>query len=285
MIAFPSMSNAARKRAFMVGISSYKKHYYKVWNNIHGKQDIDLLSPVLQKHGFVLTTVLDEKATYEGILTSLDNFIRTTKKGDIVYLHFSCHGQPVEDGLKGDTLDEKDRWDESLVPIDAGKKFNENGYKGEKHITDDELNLYVVKLRKQVGPKGMIYVVMDACHAGEASKGGLETERGTKEGLGKSDIKYNPPKDNIKHFKVESGRDMSPIVFLEACRSYERNTEVRTSKGNEYGSLSYNIYHALLKMKSLEKKSSQEFIKQIETSIDQPRRWPKTQHLVIESSI
>lgn len=284
MIAFPSMSNAARKRAFMVGISSYKKHYYKVWNNIHGKQDIDLLSPVLQKHGFALTTVLDEKATYEGILSSLDNFIRTTKKGDIIYLHFSCHGQPVEDGLKGDTLDEKDRWDESLVPIDAGKKYNEIGYKGEKHITDDELNLYVVKLRKQVGPKGMIYVVMDACHAGEASKGGLETERGTKEGLGKSDIKYNPPKDNIKHFKVESGRDMSPIVFLEACRSYERNTEVRTSQGKEYGSLSYNVYHALLKMKAFEKKNSQEFINQIKTSKDQPRRWPRTQHIVIESS-
>ena len=50
------------------------------------------------------------------------------KSGDIVYLHFSCHGQPVED-LDGD---EKDGWDESIVPYDAWKKPISGIYDGKK---------------------------------------------------------------------------------------------------------------------------------------------------------
>ena len=270
----------------MVGISSYKKHYYKAWNNIHGRQDIDLLSPVLEKHGFIITSILDDKATYQGILSALDNFIEESKKGDVVYLHFSCHGQPVEDGLKDDNKDEQDGWDESIVPIDAGMKYGVNGYNGDKHLTDDELNVYIKRLRKQVGPKGIIYVVMDACHAGEISKGGLETVRGTNEGFTKSpDNKYNPPRSDIKHFKIDSGKGLSPIIYLEACKSRERNTEIRTSQGKEFGALSYNVYHALCQIKSFDKKNSQEFVKKVEYySKDKTKLWPKSQNLVIESS-
>ena len=284
LLTFPVIGNATRKRAFMVGISSYKKHYYKTWNSIHGKQDIDLLSPVLEKHGFTITSVLEEKATYNGILSSLDKFITSLQKGDIVYLHFSCHGQPVEDGLKDSTFDEKDGWDESIVPIDAGKEYGVNGYKGEKHITDDELNTYIERLRKQIDSKGMLYVVMDACHAGEMSREGLETVRGTNEALTKSLTKYNPPRSNIRHFQLENGKGMAPTMFFEACKSRERNTEVRDSNGKEYGALSYNVFHALNQMNSFGKKDSLKFKEQIEQSTKQPRRWPKTQTLVIESS-
>lgn len=286
LIAFPCAGDAARKRAFMVGISSYKKHYYKAWNNIHGKQDIDLLSPVLEKHGFIITSILDDKATYQGILSALDNFIKESKNGDVVYLHFSSHGQPVEDGLKDDNRDEQDGWDESIVPIDAGIKYGVNGYNGDKHLTDDELSAYIERLRKQVGPKGIIYVVIDACHAGETSRGGLETVRGTNEGLTKKqNNNYNPPKNDIKHFKIESGKGLSPIIYLEACKSFERNMEIRTSQGKEFGALSYNVYHALRQMKAFDKKDSQKFVKKVyDYSIDKTKLWPKRQSLVVESS-
>ena len=130
----------------------------------------------------------------------------------------------------------------------------------------------------------MLYVVMDACHAGEMSKGGLETERGTKEALTKSEKKYNPPRSNIRHFKIEKGKRFAPIIFFEACKSRERNTEVRDTNGKEYGALSYNVFHALNQMPSFGKKDSLKFKKQIELSTKQPRRWPQTQTLVIESS-
>ena len=134
VVAFPFIGNAQRKRAFMVGISNYHTNGYKIWNNIHGAEDVALLKPELEKKGFKVQTLINEQATYQGILNALNSFISTSKKDDVVYLHFSCHGQPVEDGLNGLAKDEKDGWDEAIVPIDAGKEYN-SAYKGEKHLT------------------------------------------------------------------------------------------------------------------------------------------------------
>lgn len=271
----------------MVGISNYKGHYYKVWKNIHGKQDVDLLAPVLKKHGFAVTSVLDEKATRERILSGLYKFIDATKKGDIAYLHFSCHGQPVEDGLKGDSLDEEDGWDESLVPIDAGKEYSENGYKGEKHITDDELNIYIERLRKRLGARGMLYVVMDACHAGNMERGDFETVRGTNEGLTrKAEKKYNPPEIR-KGSKIEQSANLSPILYVEACESYERNQEI-VFNGEELGALSFNIWQTLNtydEFPSSVMVFRSRLLQNVESNKKKRNRlWPASQNLVIEQS-
>lgn len=280
VVAFPFIGNAQRKRAFMVGISNYHTNGYKVWNNIHGAEDVALLKPELEKKGFKVQTLVNEQATYKGILNALNSFIATSKKGDVVFLHFSCHGQPVEDGLNGLAKDEKDGWDESIVPIDAGKEYN-SAYKGEKHLTDDELNGYISKLRKKIGPKGMLYVAMDACHAGTMSRKGVEAVRGTNEGLAKNGIKYNPSKDPIRHFPVVKSADMSPALFLEACQSRERNTEIRI-KGKEFGALSYNIWQALQGMESFDQTTQEIFKVKINSSTKVNGRWPRTQTLVIE---
>lgn len=278
VVAFPFLGNAQQKRAFMVGISNYHSHGYKVWTNIHGAEDIALLTPELTKKGFSVQTLTNEKATYKGITSALNDFIQKSMKGDIVYLHFSCHGQPVEDGLNGMAKDESDGWDEALVPIDAGKVYG-TGYKGEKHLTDDELNGYFTALRKKIGPSGMLYVAMDACHAGTMSRG--ESIRGTNEGLTRSGVTYNPPRDNQKHFTVAKSADMSPVLFIEACQSYERNTEVRI-KGKEYGALSYNIWQTLKGMPSFDKQSESLFRAGLKASIREKGSWPHTQTLVME---
>jgi len=280
VVAFPFIGNAQRKRAFMVGISNYHKNGYKVWNNIHGAEDMALLKPELEKKGFKVQTLINEQATYQGILNELNSFIATSKKGDVVYLHFSCHGQPVEDGLNGLAKDEKDGWDEAIVPIDAGKEYNST-YKGEKHLTDDELNGYINRLRKKIGSKGMLYVAMDACHAGTISRKGIETVRGTNEGLAKTRAKYNPPKETIRHYPVAKSADMSPTLFIEACQSRERNTEIRI-KGKEYGALSYNIWQALQGMASFDNTTKDQFKAKVDTSTKVKGRWPRTQTLVWE---
>lgn len=280
VVAFPLMGNAQRKRAFMVGISKYHTNGYKVWNNIHGAEDVALLKPELEKKGFKVQALINERATYNGIITALKSFISTSKKGDVVYLHFSCHGQPVEDGLNGRRKDEKDGWDESLVPIDAGKVYN-SAYKGEKHITDDELNNYISNLGKKIGSAGMLYVAMDACHAGTMSRKGIETVRGTNEGLSKTGVKYNPPKETIRHYPIAKSADMAPTLFVEACQSRERNTEVRI-KGKEYGALSYNIWQALQGMVSFDKTSKKQFKAKVASSTKEKGCWPRTQTLVME---
>ena len=281
-LALPS-SGCAKKKAFLVGISHYRANGRTAWSNIHGKEDIDSLAPALIKKGFIVQTLVNEQATYQGITSSLKKFITETKKGDIIFIHFSCHGQPVEDGLlKGYPKDEKDGYDEAIVPIDAGRIYSPNGYKGEKHLIDDELNGYIKSLRTKIGPKGMLYVTIDACHAGESSRKGIETVRGTNEALtSKNDVKYNPPRSNVRHFQIEKSTLMSPVLFLEACQSRERNTEIRVNK-KEYGALSYNIWNALNKMKSFDKKSKDIFKSAIEASIKIEGRWPKKQTLVIE---
>lgn len=280
VVAFPFIGNAQQKRAFMVGISKYHTNGYKVWNNIHGAEDVAILKPELEKKGFKVQTLINEQATYQGIINALNSFIATSKKGDVVYLHFSCHGQPVEDGLNGLAKDEKDGWDEAIVPIDAGKVYNST-YKGDKHLTDDELNGYIGKIRKKIGPKGMLYVAMDACHAGTMSRKGLETIRGTNEGLTKTGTKYNPPKNTIRHYHIVKSADMAPVLFIEACQSRERNTEIRI-KGKEYGALSYNIWQALQGMVSFDKTTKDIFKVKINSSTRVKGRWPRTQTLVME---
>lgn len=270
--------NAQRKRAFMVGVSHYDTALtgYQ-WNNINGVEDINLLSPILKKQGCDLTTLLDEEATYENITRQLTTFTNKTKKGDIVYLHFSTHGQPVED-LNGD---EDDGWDEAIVPIDAYKLYKKGVYEGNKHLTDDQLNKYVKKLREKIGPKGFLYVVIDACHAGTSSRANDETVRGTKVGFTYNNKVFKPSPQKKSHYKVETSPKMSNVMFLEACRPDQVNTEIKVGD-KRYGPLSYNI--ALTLSAEALSVDAEECIKSLKTTIMNGGYWPNNQNMVFETS-
>lgn len=272
------IGNAQQKRAFMVGISHYDTALtgYQ-WNNINGVEDIKLLEPILKKQGFYLTSLLDEKATYQNITTQLSNFINQTKKGDIVYLHFSAHGQPVED-MNGD---EQDGWDEAIVPIDAYKLYKKGIYDGRKHLLDDQLNVYIKKLRTKIGPNGILYVVIDACHAGTSSRANDETIRGTKVGFTYNNKVFKPSMQKKSHYKLEASAKMSHVMYLEACRPDQVNMEIKV-KDKRYGPLSYNIAQALL-TKPLSANAN-EFLSNVKASIMNSGCWPNNQNLVTETS-
>lgn len=270
--------NAQRKRAFMVGISHYDTALtgYQ-WNNINGVEDIKLLEPVLKKQGFYLTTLMDEEATYQNITTQLSTFINKTKKGDIVYLHFSTHGQPVED-LNGD---EEDGWDEAIVPIDAYKLYKKGTYEGKNHLLDDQINKYVKKLREKISPSGFLYVVIDACHAGTSSRANDETVRGTKVGFTYNNKVFKPSTSKQSNYKVEASAKMANVLFIEACRPNQVNMEIKVGD-KRYGPLSYNIARALsAKPLSL---NAEEFLNNIKASILNNGRWPNNQNMVTEKS-
>lgn len=270
--------NAQCKRAFMVGISHYDTALtgYQ-WNNINGVEDINLLSPVLKKQGFYLTTLLDEQATYQNIISKLSTFVKQTKQGDIVYLHFSAHGQPVED-VNGD---EEDGWDEAIVPIDAYKLYQKGVYEGKNHLLDDQLNTFVKKLRQKIGPTGILYVVIDACHAGTSSRANDETVRGTKVGFTYNNKIFKPSANKKSHYIIESASKVSNVMFLEACRPDQVNMEIRV-KDKRYGPLSYNIAHALaVTPLSI---NAQGFLESLKVSIMKGGCWPNNQNLVTETS-
>ncbi len=278
VILFPSVGFAQRKRAFLVGISHYDTALtgYQ-WNNINGVEDINLLSPVLSAQGFSITTLLDNDATYNHIVSQLSQFTTDTKKGDIVYLHFSTHGQPVED-MDGD---EEDGWDEAIVPIDAYKLYKKGTYEGDKHLTDDKLNKYIKKLRERIGPIGFLYVTIDACHAGTSSRANDETIRGTNVGFTFNNKIFKPSTNKKSHYRIDASKKLADVLFLEACRPDQVNKEIKID-GKRYGPLSYNIVQALSVCTLTT--DYEGFLKQVKNSILRNGCWPNNQNLVIETS-
>lgn len=269
---------AQRKRAFLVGISHYDTALtgYQ-WNDINGVEDIHLLRPVLNQQGFSVTTLLDADATFDNIVNLISQFTNETKKGDIVYLHFSTHGQPVEDA----NGDEEDGWDESIVPIDAYKIYKKGTYEGDKHLTDDILNKYIKRLRSKIGSTGILYLAIDACHAGTSSRTNDETVRGTHVGFSPSNKVFKPSKSKKSHYRIAPAAKSSNVMFIEACRADEVNTEVKVD-GKRYGPLSYHIVQALSSCTLTTDCNA--FQGSLKKSILQNGHWPNNQNLVIETS-
>lgn len=239
--------SAQNKKALLIGISDYSNSSIKSeerWDNIHGANDIALLTPTLKKLGYNVSKLTNEKATAKGIRSTLSNFSASCKPGDIVYLHFSCHGQPVED-LDGD---ETDGWDEAIVPYDALKVYQKGIYTGENHIIDDELNKFFSTIRTKVGASGFVNVVIDACHAGSSYRGVEDNDsvvvRGTNRGFSATGKMFVPKIDKRSRIRVEQSKNMSNICLIEACRSYQVNNEIKEN-GVYYGSLSFYVNKVL----------------------------------------
>ncbi len=229
---------AQQKLAFLVGISDYGNN--REWRNINGANDVKLLAPQFERQGFSVVSLIDNQATYNNIINGLDKLLKSCKTGDVVYIHFSMHGQLVED----QNGDEDDGWDEALVPVDAKMNYEKGVYEGENHLIDDTIEEYTTRIRNKIGEMGMLYVVLDACHSGEASRGGSEEYvRGTEKPFSPSGKKYmSPHKKNNDYFVVSKTKGQSPVVFIEACRSDQNNHEIKIEATDTwYGALSYYI--------------------------------------------
>ena len=279
LVAMPSF--AQQKQALLVGISDYgnPREDPGKWQNISGANDVQLLETAFTQQGFKVTSLTDSKATYKAIIDALKSFVKQCNKGDIVYMHFSMHGQPIEDK----NGDEADGWDEALIPYDAQMKFAKGKYEGENHLLDDELEEYINQIRSKIGEQGQLYVVLDACHAGTASRGEGEHVRGVRDGFTFSDKLYKPDrnKETNDYFKIATAKGQSPVFFLEACRSYQQNKEVRDKvTGQWYGPLSYYIFKA---MSNNNIDHSGKWIDAVKDGMIGDRRLRK-QNLVIESS-
>ena len=247
----PSMYGQT-KRALLVGISDYSTYSKSTtgkWSNIHGANDVELISKTLKQQGFKITSITNKNATARGIRSGLKSLTKSCRKGDVVYIHFSCHGQPFED-LDGD---EEDGWDESIIPYDAQMIYRRGIYEGANHIKDDELHNYIDKMRKAVGPKGFVCVVIDACHAGNTYKGDEDEDeemycRGVKKPFSPNGKQFRPRINAKGHFRITQHKGYSDIVILEACRSYQSNYEIKQS-GKYFGPLSYYVNLVLSKQR------------------------------------
>lgn len=138
--------SAQTKRALVIGLGEQQD---KAWNKINGDKDVPLVQTMLKSAGFKsVTTLVNRQATKVGIVGAFKRMTASCKYGDVVYIHYSGHGQQMTDVHN----DERDGLDECWIPYDACRKASAT-YHGEKHLTDDELNVYLNAIRNKIGAK------------------------------------------------------------------------------------------------------------------------------------
>jgi hypothetical protein len=216
----------ATKRALIIGIGTYPEE--SGWNVISGDKDIAIVEKTLLANGFKqddIAVLANNQATHNAIVHSIETLVQSSQKGDIVYIHFSGHGQLITD-TNGD---EPNCFDESWIPYDARKEYTKGIYEGENHLVDDQLNAMLHQLRIKVGQTGKIIVIADACHSGGGSR---DEDEDNIRGTGNAFVL--PQK---AEFKAQNRAE--DWIFISACKAYQFNQQCKDTK---YGSLTYAIY-------------------------------------------
>lgn len=235
---------AQKKIALIVAVAKYPPEQ-RDWKKLSSDKDLFYVREALLHNGFALQdidTLTDAKATKTGMVKALDALIAKANSGDIVYFHFSGHGQQIEDSPTDGILDEADGYDEALIPYDAKGKWDDVDYHGEKHFRDDLLGDKLNALRKKVGLNGSVVVVIDACHSGTATRSAgivrgdpIPCQRyGYKPNV-VIDLNKNPETGLLDNM----GKDMGSLVVFSGSSPNQVNRETKDDKGNNVGSLSY----------------------------------------------
>ena len=224
VLLFLSVSIMAQtKRALVIGIGEQKD---KKWAKINGDKDVPYIHQMLHDAGYRdVRTLVNSQATKSGIVAAFKKLSSQCSVGDVVYIHFSGHGQLVTD-VNGD---EEDGWDEAWIPYDAYLSYCKND-KGEKHLIDDEINILLHAIKKNIGTTGKMLVVVDACHSGDSSRG--EDIREVVRGV--NDEFVIPSKHT---FKTNKASEL--WLTLSACKDFQLNQEL---KSPQVGKLTYALY-------------------------------------------
>lgn len=261
------------KYALLIGISNYPQDESKgqTWGKLKSDNDLDLLKQTLPKQGFApdhIFTLENENVTPKGVENAIEKLCEQLSNSDIVILHFSGHGQQITDL----DLAEDDGYDEAFVCYNAPTAYYD-GYKGEDHLTDDQINVLISKIREKLGASGHLLVLFDSCHSGNMSRGGNElTRRG---GEGKIVIPIDII-ETLQNEKVSEGfsdwvntendlENLSSLCAISGCLSGEVNFQVFDKSNVEYGSLTY-AFCEVMKQPGVEKMNYQDIslrIKQI----------------------
>ena len=225
-----SLAPAQTKRALVIGIGEQKD---PTWQKINGDKDVPYVLELLNNAGYgQVITLINDEATKDGIVSAFQKLAQSCQKDDMVYVHFSGHGQQMSD-VDGDETD--DGLDECWIPYDAYRRPCDED-RGEKHLIDDEVNMLLTNVRDKIGSRGKMLVVVDACHSGDATRGDSETVRGVQDVFeSENQVRLvNPYEERW--------------ITLSACASDQVNAEM---KKPAVGKLTYAIYVNVNKGKAL----------------------------------
>ena len=230
-------SLAGTRRALVIGIGEYED---PAWVRINGDMDVTLVVDMLKPNGFRdIVTLTQKEAAKSAIVKEFTALAERCSEGDTVYIHFSGHGQRMTD-IDGD---EEDGWDESWIPYDAYRKYCDQDH-GEKHLSDDEVGVLLMNIRKKVGVSGLIAVVVDACHAGDSTR---KPEKDTSVRRGVYDNFIIPGKHRANKRKQLPEKWLT----LSSCLDYQLNQE----HPDGHGKLTRALHTLWPEMKGLDNES------------------------------
>jgi len=236
-LTFQTSMFAGEKRALIIAISNYPAH--SGWREIHAGNDAVLLDSTLSRLGFLkknIVIIQDSIATKQRIINEMRALRQRVRNGDTVVIHFSCHGQLMED-LNGD---EPDGLDEALIPYDAQFHYTAGKYEGENHLRDDEIDALLLPLRKRIGEQGSLLLSLDACHSQSGNRGYNDDDaivRGTAAIFSHNAAYRGKLDSDIPNPPLVQEPGLAPITVLSACKSNENNYEYK----NTYGTLTYAL--------------------------------------------
>lgn len=236
--------------AALIGVGAYPAS--TGWAALSSANDLELITATLEEIGFSrdnIQTLKDEQATHDGIVTFLTKTVKKQlKKGDVLMLHFSGHGQQARD----DNGDEDDQLDECWVPIDSPKDFTPGVYEGEHLLRDDEIGSILADLLKTLGPEGHLFLSVDACHSGTSTRG-LGTARGTDQIMGDSAFVagfyacQTPGKSQGAKQELVTSPEQKNLVVFTSSSPHQLSYEQARANG-QFGAYSYELCRSLRTM-------------------------------------
>lgn len=158
----------------------------------------------------LMTDLTETKPTRQNIINALNAIIQTTNRDNgELWIHYSGHGTYTRDR----NLDESDRYDEAIVPVD---------YETAGILVDDDIHKIMTKLRSLT----KTIVVFDSCHSGTAVDLPFCYKKGLK-------YKENKSKDII-----------SKVLMISGCRDNQTSADT-VINGEPAGALTGTLLNVL----------------------------------------
>lgn len=255
LLILPVSLLAQTRRALVIGLGQQED---KAWSKINGDKDVPFVEKMLKNAKFKAVNVkrlVNQQATKVAIVNAFKSLEAQSRSGDVIYVHFSGHGQQMRDVHN----DEKDGLDECWIPYDA-YRFPCEKDRGEKHLTDDEVNHYLNAIRNKIGDQGKMLVVIDACHSGDGTRGDDdEVVRGVEDVFEaiKSFIWGTSADKGRVEVNPNAKRNKERWITISACKSDQVNIEMRSPT---VGKLTYAIYN---KVKAATGSDNDDFFREI----------------------